>query len=135
MENLGQVNLRWRRSAKIHLTQPRLTFLYLELLGGVPVKKKHPVHCVYHTWTSTLCGLKCVVKQCLHGNTRRRIRRYFEINSRSSSWPCPRRAHRQRLPLSFVNFFLKQSGPLHSFSFNYIHNLFIFNSSPCNLHL
>ena len=43
MENLGQVNLRRRRSAQIHLTQPRLTFLYLEFLGGVPVKK-HPVN-------------------------------------------------------------------------------------------
>ena len=36
------MNLRRRRSAQIHLTLPRLTFLYLELLGGVPVKKKHP---------------------------------------------------------------------------------------------
>ena len=39
MENLGQVNLRRRRSSQIHLTQPRLTFLYLEFLWGVPVKK------------------------------------------------------------------------------------------------
>ena len=39
------VNLRWRRSAEIHLTEPRLTFLYFELLGGVPVKKKTP--CIF----------------------------------------------------------------------------------------
>ena len=37
---LGEsVNLRWRRWAQIHLTLPWLTFLYLELFRGVPVKK------------------------------------------------------------------------------------------------
>ena len=50
MENLGQVNLRRRRSAQIHLTQPRLTFLDLELLGGVPVKKT-PCICILHSST------------------------------------------------------------------------------------
>ena len=39
MENLGQVNLRRRRSAQIHLTQLRLTFLYLDILGGYQLKK------------------------------------------------------------------------------------------------
>ena len=46
MENLGQVNLRRRRSAQIHLTQPRLTFLYLGILGGVPVKNTLYMSCL-----------------------------------------------------------------------------------------
>ena len=35
----SQIGLDTPNLAQIHLTQPRLTFLYLELLGGVPVKK------------------------------------------------------------------------------------------------
>ena len=50
MENLSQVNLQRRRSAQIHLTQPRLTFLYLEFLGGYQLKKT-PCICV----VSVLC--------------------------------------------------------------------------------
>ena len=39
MENLGQVNLRRLKSAQIHLTQPILTYLYFEFLGGYQLKK------------------------------------------------------------------------------------------------
>ena len=55
------MNLRWRRSAQIHLTEPSLTFLYLGLLGGVPVKNPvwwyHENKAVEHGYLPTMLTL------------------------------------------------------------------------------
>ena len=68
MENQGLVNLRWRRSAKIHLTLPGLTFLYLELFGGVPVRKKTPcINIPFSLFTEVIRSLPII---CIFPPTR-----------------------------------------------------------------